>query len=162
GLNVDYKSATGTSWSTRATVPANTQLAAWHEFVFASLQTADAKLTAGLAQAGGNIRLVAADKTIYNQLAWGTGDSPLRNAVAAPTTNEQITRQPVGTGPQLQDTGNNQADFIDQPIEPASGGTTSTTGATSSGVTSTSTVNNQASSLDLQLMELLPDPVSPQ
>lgn len=154
GLALDYKSATGKDWTTRGTVPTGTQLAAWHEFILASLQPADGKLSAGMAQTGGNLRLAANDKTTLDQLAWGTGDSPVGQSVAAPKTSEQITRLPIGSGPQLQDTGNNQADFANQLIDGSQ-----TTSPNSQPVSPT---NPQISGLSLQLTELLPDPVSPQ
>lgn len=158
GLLVQYKSATGTTWSTRATVAGGTTLAGFTEYVFASVEPADAKLTSGLAQAGGNIRVVATDSTVLDQLAWGTGDSPEGVAIGAPVAGDKIARQPVGgSSQQLADTGNNQADFSLQPINPPPADS-------GSGAAGDQSANSDPADpeLALQLSELLPDPVSPQ
>lgn len=153
GLGIEYKSATGTSWSRRAAVAAGTKLDGWHAYRFASVAPGDAKLSPGLAQAGGNLRLTDGAGSVLDQLAWGSGDSALGTAVAAPAAGDSIVRRPVdGSSTQLQDSGNNQTDYS---VEQA--GSAGADSAAAEGTDSTT-----SASLDLQLTELLPDPVSPQ
>jgi len=158
GLTIQYKSATGTSWSTRGTVPSATTLDSFTEYDFTTVESGNAKLTSGLAQAGGNLRVVAADNTILDQLAWGTGDSPEGKAIGAPIAGDEIMRQPVSDGLQaLADNDDNATDFALQSIDP-----TPTDGG--SGAAGGPGVNSDPADpeLAIELNELLPDPVSPQ
>lgn len=124
GFSIQYKSATGATFQKKnfdsgANIPA-------HGFYLIARSAFDGGVTADMTQGtfslagtGGNIFLVsnqtlltsAADASIVDKAAYGTGDSPENTAVTAPPANQSIERKPGGSEGNGTDTDNNANDF---------------------------------------------------
>lgn len=143
GLEIDYKSASGTTWIRRAIVTSSYDLPPAGNLSFTTKRSGDLALNSGLAAAGGNLRLIW-NGQVLDQLAWGTGNAPEGEAVSAPATGQPLARQ---CDLQCQDSGNNAADFA--PINQIGGAAQAA--ADTAG----------QSAYDIEITELLPDPVSP-
>ncbi|MBI2798539.1 lamin tail domain-containing protein [Candidatus Saccharibacteria bacterium] len=159
GWSLYYKSATGTSWSKKATLPSGSVIAAHGFWLLASDIAANTKFNSGLAQTGGNIQLRDSNDSAVDQFAWGNGDSPLGLAAPAPVTNEVLARDFDDATQTMLNSDNNLSDF--------SLSTTATPGAIPAveppnpgdqGVDDPSPANYAR----IVVTELLPDPASPQ
>lgn len=152
GVELEYKAATGKTWSRRALLAAR-DLPAGASFKLTTKQAGDAALVSGLAAAGGNLRLIIGGTTL-DQLAWGTGDSPEGSVVGVPATGQPLSRK---CSPSCIDTGNNASDF---------GTSTSTSGTTTAAPLLIGKGSIAAplgnSNYDIEITELMPDPASPQ
>ena len=120
GWKLVYRSATGTSDVTLATVPAGTMLAAGGFYLFggsayAEPPAADLPFATGLAAAGGAVGLRDAAGTVVDSVGWGSATNALveGSAAAAPpatSPGSSIVRLPDG-----HDTDSNAADFTVSP-----------------------------------------------
>lgn len=158
GWAIEYKSASGQSWSKRATLGSGDILAA-HDYVVISTEALGSKhLSSGMAQDGGNIRLQDSDNVVVDQLAWGSGDSPEGQALMAPALGQSMARSLSADGAQLVDTDNNAADFhlASNPTEGAP-----PTGDNEVVVTDPPPVPGPTGMANIVLNELLPDPQTP-
>ncbi len=155
GWTAEYKSATGKSWSKRATL-AQSDSVQGHEYIVLSTEATDSlRLSSGMAQGGGNVRLRDASGNVVDQLAWGDGDSAEDQSVSAPPLGQSMARALSGDTTLLVDSDNNASDFHIA--------TAPTPGA--------SPINDQvpvpvvlppgSTGGDVILSELLPDPQSP-
>lgn len=117
GWKLVYRSASGTSDTTLATIPAGTTVAAGGFYLFggsayAGARAADQSFAAGLASAGGAVGLRDASGALVDAVGWGTATNALVEGAAAaapPTTappGGSIVRRPDG-----HDTDVNAADF---------------------------------------------------
>lgn len=117
GLKVVYRSASGTSDTTLATVPAGTTLAAGGFYLlggsgYAGAATADQTFGTAIAATGGSIGIRKPDGTLFDAVAYGTAANGLGEgtpAAAPPTTaspGSSAIRLPDG-----HDTDENAADF---------------------------------------------------
>ncbi len=158
GLSLEYKSATGKSWYHKADVADSRQLDGYANLTLASVRAHDYALVDGLAQAGGNLRLVAGDGTVLDQVGWGSADAAEGRPAPAPRFGEALSRICDDDARVCQDSNDNQADFtvlnVDQPIVPSA---TAATTLTSSGASQA--VDQEAA---LEITELFPDPAKPQ
>jgi hypothetical protein len=146
GLSIEYKSATGVSWAKKGVVGEGHTLSPGASLVAASKQAHDIPLTAGLAQTGGNLRLVFVSK-VLDQVAWGTGDSPEGKVLAAPAVGQILERRCESA---CQDTNDNSVDFASSAVAAVT--------TESEAVASTTS----ATAYSIEITELLPDPASPQ
>ena len=107
--------------STRATVPANTMLAAGARYLFTNVAasgysgTVPGNMTyvTGITDDGG-ILLLSSSGAFIDQVGMSAGSAYKEGAVLAPTTtnvNQSYERKSGGTTANLQDTDNNSADF---------------------------------------------------
>lgn len=86
GWRLEYKSATGATWTTKSTLAGAIESS--HFYVAATaaylVQSSDGVLTSGLAASGGHIRLVSLDtaNSVIDTVGWGTADSPEGNQPA--------------------------------------------------------------------------------
>lgn len=141
------------------------------------LANADANFSSGMAAGGGSVQLVDGNGNVIDLLGWGTAVVFEHLAAAVPASSGSLERLPGLTNPNAGngiDIDDNSADFVQRPIaEPQS-----TTGATelpgealalpistSPGGTATAptggTTATTSDSSDIQINELLIDPVSP-
>ncbi|MBP9827506.1 lamin tail domain-containing protein [Candidatus Saccharibacteria bacterium] len=157
GMEIDYKSATGKSWYTKARIGDKRLLAAGGEITASAKRSSDITLSSGLAQSGGNIRISLAG-VITDAIAWGNGDSPEGRAVAAPKPGEEIVRA-CEISQVCFDTQDNSKDFRILPLTTAN---QVGMGGVAIGDSTLSTQQSQAAEADIEITELLPDPVSPQ
>lgn len=158
GWTIEYKSATGQSWSKRASLAQDETLAS-HDFVVLSTEVTDSKhLSSGMAQTGGNIRLRDNAGTVIDQLAWGNGDSPEGQAVSSPALGQSMARSLASDAAQLVDSDNNVTDFH-LASSPTEG--TPPTGDNDTVVVDPPPVPAPAGVPHIILTELLPDPQSP-
>jgi len=158
GWQISYKSATGTTWYKKATIEPGKVLAPNSYYLIATLIDADTKMSSGLAQTGGNLRITDSAGNVIDKLAWGNGDSPLGQAADYPQAGESLSRLYNSDGLSLKNTNNNFADFAissqptpgDPPLfDPQ--------------LQEDNQTQNQTSFYpSLILTELFPDPASPQ
>jgi hypothetical protein len=117
GWKLVYRSATGTSDTTLATVPTGTLLAAGGFYLFggsgyAGARAADQSFATGLAAAGGGVGVRDANGALGDSVGWGTAANALVEGTVAPAPpstappGSSIVRRPDG-----RDTSNNSADF---------------------------------------------------
>ena len=137
GWKLQYKSATGSTWYDRGTLPANTFIAAHGFFLitpsaYVGPPTADftsAAWSSGMAAAGGHERIIDASAVEVDKVGWGTaldpeggsvapahagGNSIERKANATSTLDSLASggrHELLGNG---QDTNNNGNDFVNQ------------------------------------------------
>ena len=159
GWTIDYKSATGKTWSKRASFNQDTSLAPKSALVVSTEAEAEYRLVSGMAQTGGNIRLRDSSGQVIDQVAWGDGDSPEGSSVSAPAIGQSIVRNATEAQDNLIDTDNNQDDFVLQAVQtPGKIGQTTELEDNDSSVTPPATNDTG----QIFLSELLPDPQSPQ
>ena len=116
GWKLVYRSATGTSDVTLATIPSGTTVAAGGFYVlggsaYGGTPSADQSFSAGLAGTGGAVGIRDGDGTLVDSVGWGTATNALveASAAAAPpatTPGSSIVRLPDG-----HDTDSNASDF---------------------------------------------------
>ena len=158
GWTLYYKSATGTSWSKKATIAPGSTIAAHGFWVLASVISANSQFNSGLAQTGGNLQLRDNAGTTADQFAWGNGDSPLGSVAPAPASDEVLARDFDDATQTMINSDNNFNDF--------SLSTTATPGGIPVVVTAAgndqSSDTSPASYPSIVVNELLPNPASPQ
>ncbi len=158
GWSIQYKASTGTSWSKKGTVGQGVSVPAHDDYIFATKITADATMTSGLAQAGGNLRIVDGQGEVIDQLAWGNGDAPETQAVVACNPGESLSRKMDTEDLVAQDSDNNATDFevigsaIVSPVEPGADELVADAAKADASIENTANV---------LINELLPDPVTP-
>lgn len=158
GWKLEYKSATGTHWQTKAVLASGESIDGHGFYIF---RTSDNTLTSGLAQTGGNLRLVAGSGAVLDALAWGNGDSGEATAASACAQEQSLSRSFNEPAQSFIDTDDNQNDFA---AASQSAGTIKTedTLADNQNDSATGEVPSAySSSAHLEISELLPDPVSP-
>ena len=117
GWRLVYRSATGTSDTTLATVPAGATIAPGGFYLFggsayAGARSADIAFAGGLAAAGGAVGLRDASGALVDAVGWGTATNALVESAAAPAPptaappGASIVRRPDG-----HDTDANAADL---------------------------------------------------
>ncbi len=159
GWAIQYKSATGVSWSKKATIAVGASIDAYDDYLLATKLEADAALSSGLSQAGGNLRIINAQGEVIDQLAWGNGDAPETAAAAACNPGQFLTRKINEDTLVYQDSDNNLLDFEVKdyavPTPPQTGDQSIEPEASSTDETPPSNAAN------IIINELLPDPVTP-
>jgi hypothetical protein len=117
GWKLAYRSASGTSDTTLATIPTGTSIAAGGFYLFggsayAGARAADATFSTGLASTGGGVALRDASGSTIDSVAWGTAMNAFIEGSVAPapattaTPGGSIVRKPDG-----RDTNDNSVDF---------------------------------------------------
>lgn len=108
---VYYKSATGKTWTKRASIGASTTLAP-HSFYLISTDTgSSAHLTSGMAQSGGTIQVRNTSTGIVDQIGWGSTDTSNGKASIVVQAGESLYRQYDQNTLTMVDTGDNFGDF---------------------------------------------------
>lgn len=111
GWKLEYKSATGRTWSRRALLAEGDSIPPHSYVVLSTDKTGSLHLSSGMAQTGGNLRLCDAEGEVVDQLAWGDGDSAEGEPAIAPALGQSMTRS-FGTGvTELVDSDENATDF---------------------------------------------------
>ena len=161
GWSIEYKSATGTSWSKRAIAAQDTLIEPKQFLVFSTETDGNGdtqKLTSGMSQTGGNVRLRNKEGVVIDQVAWGDGNAPEGSAVGAPAVGQSMARKVVDGSESMVDSDDNSQDFELAP-EASPGAFTS---KTSDDVDALPQVNPGTSQYgEVIISELLPDPQSP-
>jgi hypothetical protein len=125
GWRLEYKSATGTVWTSKATLAGQIEPNTFYLAATAGyLENPDGTLSSGLAAGGGHIRLVRPVDTggTADLVGWGTADSA-EGGQAAPVAvaGRSIQRCFIEDGV-LNDTGTNSTDFYEyEAITPGNG-----------------------------------------
>lgn len=128
-------------------------IAAHGDLVLASKREHVIELNAGMAQAGGNLRLIDNKDQVLDQIGWGGGDSPEGQAAKAVKSGQALSRQCDEL--RCTDSDNNLVDFSAVSIDaPASG--------IGTGLPSSETDTAPNEDAQIEITELLPDPASPQ
>lgn len=76
GWSMYYKSATGTTWTKKATI-AGRILAAGEYYVFSANLPGDMSYSSTLSQTGGNIQIRDKSGVVMDQFGWGTANAAL-------------------------------------------------------------------------------------
>lgn len=147
-----YKSATGKTWTKKATIPTGTVLQPKQYWVISTEANGDSVLSSGMAQTSGNIQLRDSNSNPIDQVAWGEGDSPLVTAVPSPAVGEVIYREYDSPLSLFVDTQNNYNDFALA--------TSATLHAPT--IVTQSPDTEPTSYPSLRINELFPNPASPQ
>jgi hypothetical protein len=117
GWKLVYRSASGTSDTTLATIPTGTTIAAGGFYLFggsayAGARAADQSFSAGLAATGGGVAVRDGDTNVVDAVGWGTAANAYVEGTVAPAPP---TTAPPGAGivrrPDGHDTNDNSADF---------------------------------------------------
>lgn len=153
GWNMYYKSATGKTWTKKASIPANTILGPNQYWVMSSSPGGDSNLTSGMAQSSGNVQLRDTAGVMIDQLAWGEGDSPLGTPVPSPALGEIMYREFDVASGLFVDTQNNNNDY--------GFATSATPHAATIIASNTDTDISPTSYPSIRINELLPNPASP-
>lgn len=120
GWRLEYKSATGTSWTSKAVLSGLVDPGDFHIVATAGYlaSESDGTFSSGLAASGGHIRLVVpgdTEDTVLDLVGWGSADSAEGNSPAnAPVAGGSLQR--CATDGVVTDTNNNSVDYIDQEI----------------------------------------------
>lgn len=115
GWTVEYASATGTTWTKKASLSASIVPHGFYLVATSGYAVPDAVLTSGLAASGGHVRLKDAGGQVVDLVGWGTATHAEGHAVDAPVAGGSVERLPgrlsevAGNG---QDTDDNSADFV--------------------------------------------------
>ncbi len=121
GWKVEYVTASGGTTTALATLSGSV---AGHSFVLLSrtgfLAVADYFFGAGLAEAGGHVRIVDASKQVIDLLGWGTAVAPEGLVVASPAKGSTLRREsnPIDL---FKDTDVNATDFVTGQPDPQTG-----------------------------------------
>jgi hypothetical protein len=157
GWSLQYHSAGGDcakSWSKKVDLAGS--IPAGGYFLLAAkdyLATADGRFSAGLASAGGSVRIADASGNEVDSLAWGTGTCGHGAPAKAPAAGQSLERQ--------SDTGVNAADFVIQ-TSPTALSASSLTPTPSSQPSAAEDTQAAVTVVSLELSELLVDPAAPQ
>ena len=117
GWKLVYRSASGTTDTTLATIPTGTSIAAGGFYLFggsayAGAHAADQSFSSGLAAAGGAVALRDANGNVVDSVGWGSATNALVEGTVAPAP--ATTAPPgssIGRKPDGHDTDDNSADF---------------------------------------------------
>ncbi len=153
GWSLYYKSATGKTWSKKATIGPSATLKAHNFWVLASEIAANTPLSSGLAQTGGNIELRDGQDASMDRLAWGSGDNALGQPTPAPASDEVLFRGYADATHTMVNTDNNFNDF--------SLTTTASPGAITVTLPNPPGDGDPGTYAPLVINELLPNPASP-
>lgn len=170
GWQLQYKSATGTSWSKKALLSGSLPT---HGFFLLSsaghIADADGTFASGLSGTAGHVRIVDAGGSPVDTLGWGkSANAPEKSPASAPGAGQSVERAPgwlLPEGGNGADSDDNSQDFIvrDHP-EPQS--KSSQPEVPLSRPDSPAAIDDQSAAPivypPLQITELLPDPASPQ
>jgi Lamin Tail Domain len=165
GWKLQYKSAAGSSWTTKASLvgsldPGAEVLLATSKFVTAMPHQT---MTDGLAQAGGHLQLVDELGQTHDLLGWGTALYPELAAAPAPDKEQSLTRKSLAGS--YIDTDNNSLDFslevMPPPPPPKPVPSAPPTSSNPPTVTAAAADPNVGLSPP-QITEILPNPKTPQ
>lgn len=175
GWTVEYASATGTTWTKKATLQGSVVGYGYFLIATAGYLPADSTLTSGLAATGGHVRIKDANSNVVDTVGWGTATHAEGSAAEAPDAGGSIERLPgrlntaAGNG---QDTDVNANDFVLRPVaEPQSSASPIEDPSLAAPVVDdpepdpapTDVVTpDPLTYLPVYITELLPDPASPQ
>ncbi|MEI6581576.1 MAG: lamin tail domain-containing protein [bacterium] len=151
GWTLYYKSATGTTWSKKATVPTGL-LAAGKFWVFASNLAGNTSYSSGLSQTGGNIQIRDKQAATVDQFGWGTANASLGKPASPSEAGQSMYRIYNLDLIKMLNTDDNFVDF-DLTASPTAG---------SIPKADVVEVDPEVATYPaLELSELLPDPASP-
>ncbi len=151
GWTMYYKSATGATWSKKATVATGT-LAPGKFWVFASNLAGNTSYSSGLSQTGGNIQIRDKQAVVVDQFGWGTGNASLGKPASPSDPGQSMYRIYDLDLVMMQNTDDN---FVDFDL------TTSPTAGSIPKADAVEVDPEVATYPALELSELLPDPASP-
>ena len=153
GWRLQYKSASGTSWTTKATLSGSLDAKATLLIATSAFVTSEAHQTMsdGLAEAGGHVQLLNATGSVLDLVGWGTASGPEVAPSIVPPKGQSLRRLLVDGV--YVDTENNQADFSTTTVATPSPGPSPVPPPQDTG-----SVTSLASP---QITELLPNPAAP-
>ncbi|HEX9594646.1 MAG TPA: lamin tail domain-containing protein [Candidatus Saccharimonadales bacterium] len=174
-LKLQYKSATGTTWLTKASLsgelqPRGRYLIATKDFV----DEADHESGLGLAASGGHLRVISEKAGIEHesdQMSWGSAESATIEPADPPSSGQSLKRL-VDEDGNFVDSGNDNTDFFisdtpspqsAKPLARITDNFTPSTGNLGQGglVQSSSDGNSGRASVSLKISELFIDPDKP-
>ncbi len=110
--SIYYKSATGKTWSKRASLTANSSIAG-HTFFLTSTNSVgqDANLISGMSQTSGVVELRDDKGNVVDRVGWGSTDTSNGKAAVTPEAGQSLYRQYESGTNLVIDTGDNFSDF---------------------------------------------------
>ena len=117
GWDIGYKTATGSSWSSVATIPAGETIPAYGYYLIGGDKispTPDKIDTSlGFSASGGHIALRNSSNQIIDKIGYGNANDPEGDTIAAPGIDKSLERKSNGSDTQGNgyETNNNSADF---------------------------------------------------
>jgi len=118
GWDIAYKTAAGSSWSSKATIPSGDTIPAYGYYLIGGDQVLPAPdhidLSLGFSGSGGHIALRDSSNNIIDKVGYGGALDPEGTAVSAPGQDKSLERKPGATNPvggNGQDSQDNSADF---------------------------------------------------
>lgn len=164
GWKLQYKSASGSSWVTKAVLSG--ELAVGGDLILATdaLATTESHqvMSSGLAQSGGHVQVLDAGTLVQDVVGWGTAIAAETAPAPAPIGGQSLLRRRVGET--YQDSDNNLADFelevmpLPPPVPPP---TPKPASPSSQAITNTPPASNSGL-LAPTITEILPNPAAPQ
>jgi hypothetical protein len=117
GWTLEYKSATGTSWSKKAILAGVVRSHGFYVLASGSyLATADGHFAAGLSGSAGHVRIKNSDGMVVDTLGWGqTANAAETMPVGAAAAGQSLERLPgrlLEEGGNATDTDDNSKDFV--------------------------------------------------
>lgn len=113
GWQLQYKSATGTDWSVKATL--NGLLPSRHRYLLATdFIESSHTIKSGFAAGGGHIRIANSRDETVDQVGWGTAESADAAAALAPSGGETLKRS-IDEDGFFIDSDDNSSDFFISP-----------------------------------------------
>ncbi len=106
-----YKSATGISWTKKASVPINTVVQPHNFLLISTISGTDVHLTSGMAQTGGVIQLRSASAVAIDTIGWGTADLSIGKPAVAAQAGESLYRQYDENTQTMVDSDDNLSDY---------------------------------------------------
>lgn len=119
GWIVEYASATGTTWSKKATLNGVVAAHGFYLVATSGYLLADAPMSSGLASTGGHLRIKDMGGAVVDLVGWGTAINPEGTAANAPIAGGSIERLPGRLNDlagNSQDEDNNGTDFVQREV----------------------------------------------
>ena len=109
GWRLQYKSSSGTKWTTKATFENVIDSRSW--YLFSTYQEASQSINPGISSSGGHIRIIDELDHVVDLLGWGTATDPETLASATHTVGQSLKRATNEDG-QFIDSNDNSQDFF--------------------------------------------------
>lgn len=166
---LEYKSATGASWTKKTTLVGSIHSYGYFLLAPSTYLIADGSFSAGLSGVAGQVRIKDKDGVVVDTLGWGaTANAAEASPALAPSAGQSLERLPgrlLEDGGNASDTDDNSKDFVIRTSPQAQTSTSAMevpgTPSESEEVTEDETGPVAKIYLPLMITELLPDPAAP-
>lgn len=157
GWKIEYKSASGSSWSSKATLSGNLEPSGYYLVASNSYLSglADQSMSDGLSATGGHVRIKDASGVQVDLIGWGSATSPEGSAHTSPPAGQSLERTPLG-----EDSDNNSSDFVVRLVPQPQSDPVEETEAIGT-TTTEEEASTDAELAEIEITELFVDPTTP-